>query len=89
MNKENNSKENLNSVLRKNDVICSNNIETTEKFLQELKDILVKYNGAIVRSAGAKNKLVVSLALDNGFTDIEFEEDITEYNIRIKDYKQL
>lgn len=83
------TKNNVNSALRKTDVICSNNIEITENFLQELKDILVKYNGAIVRSAGAKNKLVVSLALDDGFTDVEFEEDITEYNIRIKDYKQL
>jgi len=60
-----------------------------ESFLNDLNALLEQYNAAIVRSADENHKLVVSVKDKNGFIEVEFEEDITTYNINAKDYTQL
>jgi len=60
-----------------------------DSFLNDLNALLEQYNAAIVRSADENNKLVVSVEDKNSFIEVEFEEDITTYNINVKDYIQL
>ena len=54
-----------------------------DSFLNDLNALLEQYDAAIIRSADAYHKLVVSV--DD--VEYEFEEDITTYTI--EDYVQL
>ena len=64
-----------------------------QELLKELSQLLEKHNAAIVRSRGVDNKLVVSKINPQGkginATQYEFTEDITEYSINEKWYKDI
>ena len=54
-----------------------------DEFLNELKQILEKYNAAIVRSANSSNDLVITVQTAPGkFDELTFAEEITEVSIR-------
>ena len=61
-----------------------------DDFLIDLKLLLIKYDGVILRSASDSSKLVLSCkANDNKFIDIEFDEEINSQSIQHKWYKDV
>jgi len=59
-------------------------------FLNELKDILIKHDATILRSASETHLLVVSIYIENsGFDEIEFDEEINDAQIKHGWFKQL
>jgi hypothetical protein len=58
-------------------------------FLAELAVLLTEYNAAIVRSADDSHNLVVSVYDNNGFDEVEFEEDITFESLHNEWFKEL
>lgn len=64
-------------------------MEKLNLFLNDLNKLLKKYNAAIIRSADENHKLVVSVEDENEFIEVEFEEDITTHNIKIRDFVKI
>lgn len=64
-------------------------MDKLNNFLKDLNTVLTQHDAIIIRSAGEDNKIVIGINDSDNFIYIEFEEDITSYDIETKNYIEL
>jgi hypothetical protein len=60
-----------------------------DEFLKALESLLKKHNATILRSAAATSKLVISIPNDEGYDEIEFDEEINDSSIKYEFFGKL